>query len=126
MFKLIFTLKRKAGLTLEEFIRYYDENHLPLGKRLLSAPIYLHRRNYISYDHPFYEFMGDNRATSSVEPPFDVITEIFFETEEDARALIAGLSKDPGRQMLEDEKNFLDTSATRFYVVKVHQSAIPW
>lgn len=126
MFKLIITIKKKKGLTLEEFIRHYDEQHIPLCKRIMP-PLHLHRRNYILTDHPFYNYVGDNRATSSTEPPFDVITEAFYETEEDARQSMDALfNGDTRRQIMEDEANFCEPGGVNFYVVKVHQTAIPW
>lgn len=126
MFKLVITFKRKKGISLDEFIAYYDTRHLDLAKRIMP-PTYMHRRNYILTDHPFYDYVGDNRGDASKEPPFDVISEVFYESEEAARRQMDALFDEKiGSQIMEDEKNFVEPGSINFYVVKVHQSAIPW
>ena len=126
MFKLMITFKRKQGLSLDEFIEYYDTKHLDLARQIMP-PTYLHRRNYILTEHPFYDYVGDNRGDASKEPPFDVISEVFYESEEAARRQMDALfDATIGGQIMEDEKKFVEPGSINFYVVKVHQSSIPW
>ncbi|WP_083277071.1 EthD domain-containing protein [Sphingobium phenoxybenzoativorans] len=127
MFKLIITIKKKKGMTLEQFMHHYDKVHIPLCQKIMPVPLHLHRRNYILTDHPFYGYVGDNRAEASHEPAFDVITEAFYEDEAAARASMDALFDQViGPQVMEDEKNFCEPGGVNFYVVEVHQSAIPW
>jgi EthD domain len=124
LFKLILTIKKKRGTSLEQFMNYYDQKHVPLLKNIMP-PLELHRRNYILTDHPFYSYVGDDRK--NIEPPFDVITEVFYATESEARATMKVIYNDAaGRELIEDEKEFIEPHGINFYVVKVHQSAIPW
>jgi len=127
MFKLMLTIKKKKGITRQEFMDHYDKVHLALAKKIMP-PLHLHRRNYVYTDHPFYTYVGDNRAANKeADRPFDVIVEVFWETEADARkSMDAMFNGDTNRQITEDETNFCEPGGVNFYVVEVHQSAIPW
>lgn len=125
MFKLVITIKRKKGVSLEEFMRHYDEVHIPLCQRIMP-PLHLHRRNYVLTDHPFYSYVGDNRGDASREPPFDVVTEAVYEDEAAARASMDALfDQEIGPQIMADEKNFVEPGGVNFYVVEVHETS-PW
>jgi hypothetical protein len=125
MFKIMVTCKKRKDLSRAEFIDYYENKHLPLAREL-CPPLYKHRRNYVISDHPFLEAVFGDR-TGEEELPFDVISELFFETEEQARTCMAGM-QDPAvlDQILKDEAKLYEPGGIRFFVVQVHQSAIPW
>lgn len=126
MFKLVITMKRKQGISPAEFMRHYDDVHIPLCRRIMP-PLQLHRRNFILTDHAFYNYVGDNRGDSSREPPFDVVTEAIYDSEEAARASMDALfDQQIGPQVMADEKNFVEPGSVNFYVVEVHQTEIPW
>jgi hypothetical protein len=61
--------------------------------------------------------VGDNRADSN--PSFDCISEIGFESREDAEAAMATFF-DPKYldKVKQDERNFVDLSSIRYYVVE--------
>jgi hypothetical protein len=120
MFKLIITVRKRAGMTLNEFTDYYKTKHLPfLGKTLphTSRGPTLMRLNIVKPDDPFLKVVGDNRADSN--PPFDCISEIGFENREDAEAAMATFF-DPKYldKVKQDERNFVDLSSIRYYVVE--------
>ena len=126
MFKLIVTCKKREGMPLDEFIDYYENKHLPLARDIFP-PVYMHRRNYVLPDHPFYDFLSDDRATNGSTPPFDCVTEIFFETEEDARTCMSAMRDEEVRKAITaDEARLYEPGGINFYVTKVYQSAIPW
>lgn len=127
MFKMIITFKRKAGISREEFMDYYDNRHIPLARKIMP-PIDVHRRNYIINDHPFFAVVGDNRGTDGVEPPFDVISEVIYATQADAEASMRALFESPetSRQIMEDEAHFVEPGSISFYVVETHQTETPW
>lgn len=114
MIKIICFLKKKDGLSFEQFKQYYEEKHAPLAIKLLPV-FHEYSRSYIS--------LGDNYEPShiSVTPlafGFDVITQIAFETREDYD-MVLKLQSDPeiARLLAEDEERFLDRSAMTMFIV---------
>ncbi|HLS79978.1 MAG TPA: EthD domain-containing protein [Steroidobacter sp.] len=96
MIKTIAMMKRKPGLSREEFIRHYEEHHAPLGQRLLGFARYV--RNY------------PEPRPDGTEPPFDVISEFWFESKEALDRALA-INASPQAQVLrEDEARFIDMS----------------
>ena len=125
MFKLIVMFKRKAGMSMDQFIDHYENVHAVLARKILP-PQDLYRRNYIMADDPFIDHIGDNRSVRE-EPPFDVVTEAIYSTREDAIACVETFFRgESGREIVEDEANFVEPGSVKFYVVKVYQSSIPW
>lgn len=121
MFKLVITVKRRAGLGLGEFESYYKTRHLPLLAATLphTGPgATAIRLNIVKRDDPFLKLVVDGRADS--RPPFDCITEAEFERREDAeRALSAFFDPRNLEKIKQDEANFCDLRSIRFYVVEV-------
>jgi len=74
MIKAISLLKRKPGISLEEFSKHYEEVHVPLAMR--HFPFKRYARNYVA--SPGAEELG-----------FDCITEVWFETMADCEAAAA-------------------------------------
>jgi len=114
--KTIAFLKRKPGLSHEDFVRYYETRHAPL---ILSiAPqICDYRRNFLVRE-------GAIVAPGAAEPDFDVVTELWYP---DAAAFAAAMAAftDPenARRIAEDEANVFDRAHTRFYTVDERTSA---
>ncbi|MFB9051329.1 EthD domain-containing protein [Sphingobium indicum] len=124
MFKLLVSMRRKPGMSLDEFIRYYEEKHAPLARRILP-PIGVYRRNYIRADDPLLASVGDGRA-SAASADFDVITEAIYPTRAHAEAGIqAFFDADIMQVIRADEDEFVEAGSVKMYVVEVHQSAIP-
>jgi uncharacterized protein (TIGR02118 family) len=113
--KTIAFLKRKAGMSQEAFVRYYETRHAPL---ILSiAPqICDYRRNFLT-------------TTGAIVAPglpaldFDVVTELWYP---DAAAFAAAMAAftDPvnAQRIAEDEENVFDRAYTRFYAVEERRS----
>jgi len=126
MFKLMITMKRKKGMSHDEFQQYYNERHLTFVQRIIppskpgAKPATLHRRNFVRADDPLVSLIGDGRA--DVNPPFDVITEVVYETREDAAAALETFFQqsviDPVKA---DEKNFIEDGSIKFYVTEVFE-----
>jgi len=125
MFKLIVTIKKKRGMSRQEFIDYYEKQHTVLCRQILP-PLEVYRRNYIMNDDPFLKAIGDNRAVDG-ENDFDVITEAIYTSRTEAQASMAALfDGNIGTQIMNDEAKFCEPGGIKFYVVQVHQSSIPW
>ena len=114
MIKTIAFLKRKAGLSREQFIDYYETRHAPL---ILSiAPqVCAYHRNFLVREGAILAAAGD--------VDFDVVTELWYP---DAAAFAAAMAAftDPANaaRIAADEEHVFDRSATRFYTVEERRS----
>ena len=116
MTKSIALLKRRADLSRDEFIDYYERNHAPLILSLLPG-ILDYRRNFADFEGAF--------AFPGAAPfDFDVVTEIWFADRAAYDAAMAvALGPETAARIAADEENFLDRSATRMFLVDERISA---
>ncbi|MFC2000550.1 EthD domain-containing protein [Chloroflexota bacterium] len=108
MVKGIALLKRKPGLTVEEFRKHYEEVHAPLAVKLFPT-IRKYMRNYIT-SVPFPADAG--------ELEFDCITEQWFDDMEGFQAMMDAGAGEAGRTISNDEKTFLDRAKTVYLLVE--------
>lgn len=100
MIKLVYCITKKAGLTDEEFFRYWENIHGPIGARIprLRKLVQSHRvtvpggRNGVDYDG---------------------IAELWFD---DMEALRAARQSPEWKTSTEDEENFIDHSKVASFV----------
>jgi hypothetical protein len=110
IYKLLIFLKRRPGMSLEEFRAYYEGSHAPLcEKYVVGACRYVRR-----YVTPL-PADGDDQAP---EMDFDVITETWFED----KALFDQVVQHAPRaalppEVLADEERLFDRSRTRYAAV---------
>lgn len=120
MAKLLITMKRKAGLSREQFIAYYNEQHLANVSRILPATgtgKRVHIRNFVNQQHPLTAMIGDGRAVAG-EPEFDCLTEIIFENDALAADFFRSFfAPEAIARIREDEARFIDLDSIRFYMV---------
>ena len=110
VYKSIALLKCKPELTREDFIAYYENNHVPLIRRLLPG-ICGYRRNFIEPEGAFV-------SAGAAARDFDVITEIWFADRAAYDAAMASHAQpEVAAAIAADEENFLDRSKTRMFVV---------
>jgi hypothetical protein len=121
MFKWIVQIKRKNGISKEEFIDYYENKHEPLILSLLPK-LAEYRRNYL-VDDPIIGV--DGRSGDIDKLDFDVLTECIFKNREDALEFVAVLSRPEviGR-IKEDEANFVEPQHDNVFVVEVRESKL--
>ncbi len=131
MFKWVALIKKKAGMSREDFINHYENVYLPHIFKVHEkefANCRLYRRNYLIYDDPFSSFEGyPEYEASESGAGFDVITECLFDTREEANALLSSGYRDP--DMVEKTRAlgeaFIDNHNARMYVVEVHETTFP-
>ena len=111
MIKVFGYLKRKPGLTPQEFADYYERNHVPLVLSKAFMPM-VYKRNYIQ--------RGDDFNIEGDEIGFDCMTELVFTDRDNLTAWMSSLG---GDEIALDEANFIDRAATRSYVVDERTSA---
>src|ERR1700757_2576958 len=111
MIKVFGYLKRKPGLSAQEFADYYEDNHVPLVLSKARLPL-VYKRNYIQ--------RGDAFNIEGDEIGFDCMTELVFA---DRDNLLAWMTSLGGDEIARDEENFIDRAKTRAYVVDERTSA---
>lgn len=121
MFKLMITMRRKAGTSFEEFVTYYNDRHLPYVASLMPAQTgtrRVHFRNFVQLDDPFLDHIEPRRAVKS-DPAFDAVTEVLFEDRESAIAYFEMFHTPERFALIEaDERNFVDLDSIKFHVVE--------
>ena len=107
MIRLIFLLRRKSGMTLAEFQRYWREEHGPLVASVQQKIGALRYVQVHTLDDPLNARMAEARG--GMEVPYDGVAELWWDSEE---ALASMLANDAGRAagalLLEDERRFID------------------
>jgi uncharacterized protein (TIGR02118 family) len=80
-FKAMAVMAKKPGLAKAEFIDYYENHHVPLIRSMFDIAEY--RRSYV-------DLTGAILAPEVAKPDFDVVTELWFKTQRDYEAMLAG------------------------------------
>jgi len=105
MVKAIALIKRKPGLSREEFRKHYEEVHAPMAlKYLPSFKRYV--RNYVI------------TPPGGEEPEFDCITEIWYDDMQGYQESLGFYGTDAGRILREDDESISDTSKFFFFLVE--------
>jgi hypothetical protein len=113
MAKLVFLLKRKPGITKEQFREHYETSHVKLAEKYIGHLLTGYHRNY-----PIFATLNPSEQPegSDVKPydfQYDAVTEMRVR-DEAAIAEIARIFNDPAIQpiLAEDELKFLDRAST--------------
>lgn len=113
MAKLIFFLKRKPGITPQQFREHYENSHVRFAQKYIGHLLTGYVRNY-----PTFAMLDPSNVVPGTEPApydtgYDAITEMRVR---DAAALeeIGRIFNDPAIQPIlkADERKFLDDKAT--------------
>jgi hypothetical protein len=108
MFKIFGFLTKKDGLSMAEFIDYYENKHVPLICSLAPVPA-VYKRRYLA---------GGKLTAEGGEVDFDVMTELAFADRQAFDEWMAELAKPGvGVRVVEDEEKFLNRARTRAYVI---------
>ena len=105
MVKLIAIMKRKDGLTYEEFSRYWYEKHGPLAAKAIPG-----LRKYVQ-NHAV-------KLPGRGEPPIDGVAELWFDDLESFQAMTGWRMSDEGKILLDDEKSFMNMSKVIAFVAE--------
>jgi uncharacterized protein (TIGR02118 family) len=106
MIKFIYCVRRRPEMTPEQFRKYWLENHGPLVRSCAKA---LRARKYVqshTLDTPLNQVVRQARGTKE---PYDGLTEIWWDSFEDALAAAQTPEGQRANQLLaEDEARFCD------------------
>ena len=106
MVKVIATLKRKEGMSQEEFSRYWEDNHGPLIKKIVPE---IHR---------YVQNHARKLPGRSEEPKYDGVVEMWFKDTEAWEKAAEFFKGEGGKVVIEDEEKFLDRSQMKFFVAE--------
>lgn len=118
MIKLTFCLRRLPHLSREEFQRYWRETHAPLvAARAKTLGIVKYEQVHAGFD----ALNAGIRSSRGGSDAYDGIAEIWFESE----ASMAESGQNPGagdaaRELLEDERKFIDLENSPLWFNRVH------
>ena len=115
MYKVMVMIKRKRGMSMEDFINYYETRHAPLGASKVP--------NLKRYVRHFIRPFGNDIYSADAESTYDVLTEIWFDDEADFRRGIDYLS-DPETAAIigADEEKLFERSSIRFMIMEDHET----
>jgi uncharacterized protein (TIGR02118 family) len=103
MIKLVYCITKKSGLTDEEFFRYWEDVHGPIGAQIpgLRKLVQSHRL-----------VVPGDRA-----PDYDGVAELWFD---DVAALLEARQSPQWKASSEDETNFVDHRRAAYVVSQEH------
>ena len=119
MIKLVFTVRRREGMTREEFQRYWREQHAPLVLRHADT---LRIRRYVQ-THARETPLDEPLSASREGKPgaYDGAAELWWDSLDD---LIAASSTAEGAaagaELLEDERRFIDLARSTIWLGEEH------
>lgn len=114
LFKILIFLKRRPGMSRDEFLAYYEGVHSKLCEKYASGASRYVRRYVTPVD------------TQAQELDFDVITELWFEDRATFDMVVKFAAKGViPAEVLEDETRLFDRSKSRFTTVIEYDSNLP-
>lgn len=109
LIKLTYCLRRKPGMSWDEFSTYWREVHAPLVKEragVLGIKRYVQVRTMQNR-----EVLAALQARNGGSPePFDGIAELWYDPAD--RGAGGDAARKAGHELLEDERNFIDVAAS--------------
>ena len=119
MIKLVFCLRRKDGLSREEFQTYWRETHAPL---VASVAETLNIRRYVQVHTMDAEFNAVIRASRQAPEEFDGVAELWWDSLETLAA--PGQTEEgraAGATLLDDERRFIDLEHSPLFFTSEHE-----
>ena len=119
MIKLVYVVRRKSGMTREEFQQYWREHHGPLVRSVADSLGI--RRNVQT--HTAYEELNARApgARGQMQPPYDGLVEVWYD---DLAELQRRGSSSEGQEavatLIEDEAKFIDFSRSALWFADEH------
>jgi hypothetical protein len=115
MIKIVTTLKKRKGMSTEDFRAYYEGHHRTIGEKYLKGYAARYVRRYLNA-------ITDPEGNVS-QPEFDVLLEIWFPDESTFAACRQRLNEpDTAGEIAFDEEKLFDRSQKRSYTVEECES----
>ena len=123
MFKQVVFFKKRPDMTMKEFIDYYEDMHSKLAERLGLKPSLPNAQRYVRR----YLTIEPNPLTGELlDPGYQCIMEIWWNSREDYEAAMKGLSTDPDilKFRLEDERKLFASNSNPVCSVEEYDSPV--
>jgi uncharacterized protein (TIGR02118 family) len=114
MIKLVALIKRRPGWTLEAFLTYYEQQHVPLFARAIPAEV-ADAIRYYAQNHPV------RLGAGTAGPPYDCVTEFGFDDLDGLRKWTSWYLGPEGKVLRDDEERFMDTDQRIVIVTEEHR-----
>jgi len=119
MVKLVYCIRKRADLPAEEFYRYWLEEH---GPRVRGHAEALGAERYVQSHTLDSELNAALRSSRGASPPHDGITELWWRDLESLQAALGTADGiEAGRDLLEDERHFIDFEASTLFLSEEHE-----
>ena len=119
MIKLTYCIRRRSDLSVEDFRKYWIEKHAPLVARNATA---LRARKYVQSHTIEGDTNGALRASRGASEAFDGITEVWWDSREALEAAFdTPAGQAAGRELLEDERSFIDFAKSSLFLTEEHE-----
>ena len=69
MIRILVLLKRKPGLTMQEFITHFETKHAAIGKKIFTG-------NAVKYSRKYLTPIEDPRGDTPIVPTYDAVMDI--------------------------------------------------
>jgi len=118
MVKLIYCLRRLPNLSLDEFQKYWRENHGPLVTRHKDV---MHLRRYVQSHTIWDERMEERRRALGRPEPFDGVAELWWDSIEELTPQTPTPEREKtGTTLFEDELKFIDIPRSPVWLAEEH------
>jgi hypothetical protein len=128
--KLMVLMKRKEGISHDDFRKYYESKHAPFAVKCFGHLFAGYRRNF-----PYAEFSGKYSGEDTLKSPStgfgqrenfscDGLMEIWFDDQESMDRMFKIL-EDVKEAMAADEDTFIDRDSLRVFAVDEKISNLP-
>jgi uncharacterized protein (TIGR02118 family) len=118
MIKLVFVIRRREDMPVEEFHRYWLEEHGPLARGILEE---LGAHRYVQTHTLRSELNAALAETRGTAEAYDGIAEIWWDSLD---ALVAALGSEAGQRANEtltaDEARFIDFERSSLFLAEEH------
>lgn len=114
MVKLVFCLRRKEGMSLEEFQRYWFETHGPLVRSHAET---LRIRRYVQVHTSATPLNDALRGSRGGPESFDGVAELWWDSLDDLASPTAEATA-AAQELLSDERRFIDLARSPLWIAE--------
>jgi len=109
--KIVCLVKRKPGMSIEQFVDYYENHHRHLALKHMPTVCRYTRRYIVASGSPVW-------GEPAGESEYDSVTEAWFENQQTLDETLAHIGQpEVAEVIIADEERFLDRSKSKKYIV---------